>query len=104
MVSTQLALRHGSSWLEVRAPLDLRRADDDCLDRAAMAHLARFVPICHILQKGIRILAIAPSVGIVAIMPASGTVHEGVGFQTRQVDGYVREIAWVIDSQCVPMR
>jgi hypothetical protein len=58
----------------------------------------------HILQKGIRILPIAPSVGIVAIMPTSGTVLEGVVFETRQVDGYVREIAWVIDSQCVPMR
>ena len=45
-----------------------------------------------------------PVGGIVAIMPTSGTVLEGVVFQTRQVGGYVREIAWVIDSQCVPMR
>jgi hypothetical protein len=97
-------LRHGSSWLEVLVPLDLRKADDDCLDRAAMAHLARFGPICYILQKGLGIHAIAPSVGIVAIMPTSGTVLEGVVFQTRQVDGYVREIAWVVDSQCVPVR
>jgi hypothetical protein len=38
--------------LRVWVHLDLRKADDESLDRAAVAHLAQCVPIGRVLQKG----------------------------------------------------